>query len=286
MAVPNPIVVGAAGAGVNFPTLDISEKQCLLFMEGVGPGVPQYEHHVLLCRVEGARWVTLDPQLVLSIDDLSAEHEVIPLSRGAPFPVAGRPILAIQSLTDLELSSYRARAIQMSDMLGGGTLPAPASADSSWFFADTAHPRFADEVPAASLVDPRSLRSEGAVGLLKYDDGLGAKWTFVERLRRDDLDKWKTEKRQGAGRDPRLLSAQKPEEGVVLFRSAKVKFDVKAVPEPNIFAGPSAVAEVCSSIASSGHEPPGWVAEFLTTSGLAAKSPFAVAYAYVVHPYG
>ena len=64
-----PTVVPALGAGAGHRTLNISEPQVLLRMDPPGP--QPYWHHILLVRVEVARWITADPHGQLSCDDLS-----------------------------------------------------------------------------------------------------------------------------------------------------------------------------------------------------------------------
>ena len=249
------------------------------------PGPQPYWHHILLIRLDGARWITADPTGQLACDDLALEDEVIPLVRAADFPVAGRPLLAHDALTDLEMDDLRRRAAQLAEVLG---LPAGAAAvpvaDTQWLVSDTAHPMFGQEVPALVMSDPTRVRAEASVALVKLDEADSAeqRWATAERVRQLDRDTWRTEKREGAGRDPRLLAVRSTGGAEILYREA-VRATTKERPLPARFAGPSALAEINDSIARSGLEPAGYTAEFLHTTGLSAKSGLAVEFSHHVH---
>ena len=88
------IVVGAAGIHRDHTTLDVPQRQFLLHMQGPG-GARQYEHHVGLFKLDGARWITIDSSRNIACDDLAEEDEIIPLGRAVAFPLDGRPISAI-----------------------------------------------------------------------------------------------------------------------------------------------------------------------------------------------
>ena len=53
------VVVRAAGRFAGHCTLDVPERQCLLGLDPAQQGC-SYEQHVLLVKLDGARWVALD----------------------------------------------------------------------------------------------------------------------------------------------------------------------------------------------------------------------------------
>ena len=63
------ILVRAQGAERHRHTLDISETQVLIAVDGLGNGA-EYEHHVLMARISGTQFITLDSALALNVEDL------------------------------------------------------------------------------------------------------------------------------------------------------------------------------------------------------------------------
>ena len=96
-------------------TLDVPERQVLIAMDGEAQ---EYDHHVLLDRVEAGRWVTRGPNWFICSDDLQGE-KVIPLPRNSVLPLEDRPILALDILSDSQMIRFRAHAVQYAEDLGG-----------------------------------------------------------------------------------------------------------------------------------------------------------------------
>ena len=90
-----------------------------------------------------------------------------------------------------------------------------------------------------------------------------------------DRESWMREKREGAGRDKRLLSAAPDKQGKVLFRDAASSMSADAVPNPRVFEGPSALREVVKAIVATGLEPQAYIQHWTTNSGISPKSGLA-----------
>ena len=69
-----PVVATAAMAVMSH---DVAEKQVLIGMVGEPQG---YWLHLLMLRLDSARWVTVDPHMEMVVEDLSGE-ELIPVPR-------------------------------------------------------------------------------------------------------------------------------------------------------------------------------------------------------------
>ena len=108
------------------------------------------------------------------------------------------------------------------------------------------------------------------------------RWQSMERVDGGNVVAWLREKREGAGRDRRLLRAGGTPSNALLFRVASDGFDSTAEPERSIFDGPSVVAEVTRSIRESGLEPIAYCHQFVATSGMSAKSSLAMELLYLV----
>ena len=131
-----PVIVAGAGAHANHATMDVGERQVLIHMEGE----PQtYWQHLLVHRLEGSRWITVDPQLTVSAEDLLGE-EIIPLVRASAFPLAGRPFLCFDVLTDAALLGLRTRALALAEVHGMAPLLAPTPCPSAWLHSDPSLP--------------------------------------------------------------------------------------------------------------------------------------------------
>ena len=279
-----PVVVGLAGPAAATMSHDVAEKQVLTGMDGEAQA---YWLHLLMLRLDNARWVTVDPNMDMAVEDLSGE-ELIPVARGMPLPAAGRPYLVHDAIGEGAMIALRARAVALADIHGGAPLLAPLSGPSSWYHADPSLANFGQEVPMAQLSDPASTRMAGSVGLLRKE-GLtadAAVWSHIERVTRTDLAHWMAEKREGAGRDPRL-SALAVREGTApraLFRDAMAACPLPATfPDASVFEGPSALQDLLVAMERSGLEPQAYTAQFLRNSGLSPKSSVGIEVSYAVH---
>ena len=279
-----PVVVTAAGPTANTMSLDLPERQVLVGMQDENEG---YWLHLLMVRLDQARWVTVDPMLDIAVDDLSGE-ELIPIARRSPFPAAGRPLLVHSPLDEATLTGLRVRAQAMAEIHGMPGAGAPLAGAAGWYHADTAQASFGEEVPVAQVADPGVTRFAGSVGLLKLEAHAGEteKWVHIERVMRTDVEAWRAEKREGHGRDPRLssLSVVGPLVPMPLFRQALAGCPQPAKPtHDKVFEGPAALHDLLLSIQKSGLEPPAYVAQFMRNSGLNSKSSVGIEYTYLVH---
>ena len=272
-----PVVVGAPGAAnAAHRTLDVEQRQVLIRMD---EEAQRYWHHLLLHRVSGSTWITCDPHGDVVVEDLAGE-EVVPLSRSAAFPVAGRPHLAFSETDEISMADIRSRAATLAEVHGISLAVTTVPLSAVWVFADSSHPLFATEVPSRVVADPARARVGGSVGICSADgpDGRGQEWTHMERVNRPDLARWTSDKREGAGRDPRLSSLHAPSSGHVrvLFRDAMAARSEEKIPDITIFEGPAAFPELAIAILRSGLEPQGFLASYLLTSGLNPKSSLAI----------
>ena len=271
-----------AGAGAGVVTVDAAEKQVLIGMEDEAETM---WHHLLLQRLDGARWITCDPHMEVVVEDLTGER-VVPLARNAAFPLQGRPFLALPVLTDAMLANVRAQATTLAEVHGVQVGVPAESAATMWVHADTCHPLFGNEVPSTVVADPARTHLGGSVGIALVDshDGKGAAWTHIQRLLRTDLPKWKSEKREGAGRDPRLSSLHTPSSATTrpMFREALSACSSAQTPEPSVFTGPAAFPELATALCRSGMEPQAFVANYLQTSGVHTKSAVAIEFSHLM----
>ena len=260
-------------ANVNHLSLSIPERQVLVRMEEEEEA---YWCHILFFRLEGARWVTADPHLTVSVDDLQGE-EVVPVVPGTVFPAAGRPLLAFGALSEIELVGLRLQASQLAE-IHGVTVSASnaATASAVWIYADTAHAQFGQEVALDLIGNVARTRLWGASALVQLLDAQAETTvTFAERVMPADRESWMREKREGAGRDKRLLSVAPDKQGKVLFRDAASSMSADAVPNTRVFEGPSALREVVKAIVSTGLEPQAYIQHWTTNSGISPKSGLA-----------
>ena len=274
-----PIVVLANGPTAAAVGHDIPERQVLIGMDDA----PQpYWLHILMIRLDAARWITVDPEGDVAVDDLS-EEELIPVVRGGALPVAGRPFLVHDPLDEAALAALRARALALAEIHGATAAIAPLSGPAGWYYADPALGTFGSEVPIALVADPLATKLAGAVGILRVTP---VTWVHIERVMRADVVSWRAEKREGAGRDIRLTSVAEPlaQAPQPLYREV---LSGSAMPTVmlnlRVFEGPSALEDLLGSIQRSGLEPPAYTASFLRNAGLGARSPVGIEYSYLIH---
>ena len=279
-----PVIVTGMGPTANTLSLDVPERQELVGMELEDEG---YWLHLLMVRLDQARWITVDPNLDISVDDLSGE-ELIPITRRSTFPALGRPFLVHSPLDEATMTGLRVRSQAMAEIHGMPAAAAPLVGAAGWYHADTALASFGEEVPVARVADPGATRFAGSVGLLKLDalTGETEKWVHIERVLRTDLEAWRAEKREGHGRDVRLssLSVAGPLAPMPLFREALAGSLQPAKPShEKVFEGPAALHDLLVSIQKSGLEPPAYVAQFMRNSGLSSRSSDGIEYTYLIH---
>ena len=188
-----------------------------------------YEMSALLMRVDGSKWAVGAADGTVSVDDLS-EEEVIALTPGELLPTAGRPMQVRSDWSDSWLDPLRAQARSLVEIYGG-TAALGTEGGASWYWADTSHPSFGKPIDRALLGASGALVS-GSSALLPE----GGRMNFSERVAASDLDRWLQDKREGHGRDPRLLAAAPADTtspsaaGPSLFRDVAATFEVGVVP--------------------------------------------------------
>ena len=269
----------AGGAAPRDVTLDIPERQILVYYEGGDP----LHHRILLTHISGARWIVATPTLDVHEEDLS-ESEVIPLGRLTPFPGDDRDIFAFDVLTADVLASLRTQGLALAAVLGAPAPPVGTQPGTLWLYADPAFESFNTELEPGFVVRGTNV-VRGSWALVEVDHSSGARvWTSAEHLRAADRSAWVAEKRVGAGRDPRLLpAAATPVQNVVVpFRIALTHQKSPSASWPR-FGGPSAATEVCSAICSSGVEPMSWCSQWEVASGIQNKSGLCLEHRLLVY---
>ena len=223
----------------------------------------------------------------------------------------------MEELDGAALEALRSRARVLADTLGYGAVAAGlATMDSRWFFADTASNMFGREVADALTASDISFVERGTVGLVSADSGDGElSWSTCERVRLGDKEDWLKAKREGGGRDPRLLPSS---EGMVfdiappavtsgkqtstphtmrdtaeratlpprpqrLFREAFMECSRDGALLRPRFQGVSAMLALGQAMCSSGLEPDSYRSEFYRSSGLSPKSSLGIEFGYWLH---
>ena len=175
------VVVGVAGANSGHLTLDVPERQVFLGLTDEHGDPEGYEHHVLLIKLDGAKWIALDSALTVDRYDLAAE-EIIPLPRAGQFPAQGRPFQTLRHITEAEMDQFKVQAMRLADVLGHpGAVAVIAVTTASGFFADPAYPLFPQAVPGMVL-QAGNFMPQGSIALVlaSASVGLAARWTVSE----------------------------------------------------------------------------------------------------------
>ena len=294
-----PVVVRAPG-GLNADhlVLVVPERQVLANFPN-----DQFAWHsrILFYRFSGSRWIVGTPTHSVEQSDLGME-QIQPVVAGALYPVEGRPTFAFGSPTAVELDLLRGRASGLADILGVDitAIGLTTGSVSNCRFADPSHPNFGQEVPAALVTNPLSFEARAGCGLVLHDasDGHGPAWTFAERLLATDLPAWQEEKRNGAGRDPRIAGpSRKAREVRTLYRNAILDSDrtapamvrlatnlnsssshelVMPPPDTDLFGGSSVLKELNQAIMETGFEIPQYAANLLGNSGINSRATLAI----------
>ena len=252
-----------AGAYEEF-SLDIPERQVLILF--IGDAIP-WHHRILMVRISGSRWIVITPTFDIEVTDLAEVDDVRPVERNSAMPEACRPVFSFEPIEMVELDQLRWRSRQYADVLGVVTPDALGpGGDADWLYSDPAHEKFAQAV-SVQVMAAGGVVVRGSAGLVPDSMGVLDSYTAVERVTRDDKDRWIAEKRAGSGRDPRLNAGFDISGERLLLVDAISS--LKAVEKKNFaFKGPAAVKEVLESIRSSGMEPPSYVTHYLGHSGI------------------
>ena len=286
---PLAVGVGDAGSHVDHTTLDILERQALV---AVDPPLPYpYFHIILLDRVDSSTWIIADPEGTVEVQNM-LDEQIIPLGRGVKFPEGGRPFLAFVHLSELMLAGLRAQSRSLLGIIkpqpsAGLAGSSGTSAESQWLFSDTARLCFNQPVPNDLLADTSKVVMLSWVGVALYldpaDDEMEEEQPVsIELVSDRGRADWIRSKREGAGRDPRLLplvpTSQKKK--VLLFSNSYDDLDHAAKHDDKRFQGPAATPIVLRTVAEAGVEFPQYASDFLRLNGTAPASPIGKYFFY------
>ena len=264
----------AARARAQPETLNIEEQQIAIdFFDD-----PAYTWHarILLRRLGSeadGRWIAVTPDgevQVLSLGD----HRVQVLPRNSPYPARVRDhVYGFDRGPDggLEhglLSGWHGEAQALAAIYGDRAIPSQVSA--SWYFSDPASDEFATEVDLALVRDPQRMVVREAVALVHTEEG----WATAERVLARDLDEWKRDKRDGAGRDPRVLPVTRDarEHRFVALREAMIEMKAPLAKEADFpYEGPLGITELLASVRGSGEEIGGFHEFWARDSGVPSE---------------
>ena len=260
-------------------SLDVPERQVLVYF--IGDQVP-YHHRVLIAQVEGSRWIVLTPDFELEAVDLST-YSLRAVARATPFPTGIGQIYSFDVPIDAtDLAQARVEGRQLAEVLGGAAKPADVVGDShgTWRYSDTAHEKFGQEVPQASLQDASRYIVKDAIALVQ--GGIGDSWTVMERVSDDDLIEWFDCKRTGAGRDRRLLPTTRTVDGArqtrLLDALPHMKKDRDSQPSGWPLDGPGVADEFLTGVVSTGHELLTHGDQLIVQLGVASRGALASEY--------
>jgi hypothetical protein len=254
-----------------------------------------WHHRILLTKLDGGRWIVLTPDGDVEVEDLTA-HRCIPLVRGKAVParVAG-DIYLLAAVSDADLRTAAAEATALAGILGAA-VAVPVGLRADWIYSDPGHLSWGTIVPAALLCAAGQVVQRGSIGLVQTDPADMATWTSMERILPSDLEIWKDEKRNGPGRDPRVLPIHRDaqEHRHCSLRLAMQSMTIPASsaassaasrplgPPPAslgpdwIFRGPSAVAELLKGVRAAGEDLSGYHEYYCRASGLEPASAVGV----------
>lgn len=276
-----PVVVQAGGAHRNHLTLDVEERQILLeYEEDRFP----FHHRLLFHAISPGVWVVGTPTLDVYSENLAGES-IYPFQRAHVFPEDTRPAFTFGALSADQLADMRQRAFQLAEVLGGA--PVVALGNSNWVFADTAHDRFGEAVPGEWLIGNRFVVRDAVALVQEHCDDGSDVWTTAENVRPAHMDDWLSGKREAAGRDKRLLPLAAPGVGSapLTFSEAFAEASLSSTISAR-FTGPSAVRELCMSIAQSRLDPNAYAVQWKTASGVTAQSALAYEHRMLVTALG
>ena len=253
-------------------TLDIEQRQVL-----VGYGDAELHHRVLFVHLGGAKWVVGSPTGDIFEEDLSTTDALMPLGRNVPLPDHTNNIFAfrISEMTDEVLTRLTDQATRLCSVLGG-VPPAPVAAQgAAWLYADPAEEKFG-QVLEPSILAQETTIIRGSMALCEVYDGGTAYWVMAQHVADADKQEWLSEKREGTGRDPRLLPlAALPNGNLPSFSSANSR--TAATPATWArFRGPSAAKELAGAISGSGNEPMAYCSTWEAAAGVVRSSSLCI----------
>ena len=241
---------------------------------------PVFAYHVriLLIRLEGSQWIAASCDWEIEVLDL-ADHTVVPLARGAEPPQRVRGNIYMRTEVDeVARAAAHAEARALAVVVGSAVTGGASATSAEWYFSDTDHERVGETVPGDCVRNPAVMVMRGSSALVNLGEEDG--WTHAERVLPADHSAWVDEKRNGPGRDPRVLPLQKDARGqrYCNLREALTNMTPLTEPPPKDwpFRGPSAALELLQSARAAGEDLTTFHAYFLQSSGLSAESQVAI----------
>lgn len=256
--------------------LDISTPQVVIDFFNDADGF-NWHGRLLLERInDTGRWIVATPDLSVEMADLST-HRVITLRRNQRFPDAvDGQCYYFDPLTPAELDDLHSQARALAAVYGVAAGTVAATSDALWVVSDPGHPRFDEVVADEAMQIFGRYHVQDHLGIVNIGRDGSDEWVSVERVLPEDRELWRTNKRCGPGRDPRLASVQRDSRGHRFgdLRSViNAMRDVAAADWP--FRGPKAIVEILGAILASGQSIPGYYDVYLRTSGLEPASALA-----------
>ena len=202
-------VIFDGGPHAHDRTLDIDEIQ---FLMGTEADLSfHYQGYIGLLRVRGSLWIVADADGDVVQKDL-ADEEIFLLQRNEEYPLEKRPMYVLPMTTTSEdLNRMRMQARMLADSLVAEDPALNSVASAQWYFADPAYRDFGAAVAPGRVRRPGYFVVRGASALARVDGpGEEEEWTYAERVCEEDKTGWVAEKREGTGRDRRLLSSPVP----------------------------------------------------------------------------
>jgi hypothetical protein len=235
-------------------TLDVPEPQVLVYFEG--DANYQWHHRLALRRLKDSTWILLTPDMDLQVTDLAAVR-IIALAKNSVIPtdVIGNCYL-FDPITEDELTDQHMAAARMTEVLVASTPVAGAKSlgRSQWVQADTGSAGFANHIEDEVMVNSNSGVVRGSVGLALVN----GVWELVEKVLVKDLDVWMSDKRSGAGRDPRIAGDKRDVRGrrwMGLSEAIDCQKPLDLAKEDHwALSGPRSSMEVLTAVRSTGLE--------------------------------
>jgi hypothetical protein len=235
-------------------TLDVPEPQVLIYFEGDANF--QWHHRVALRRLKDSTWILLTPDLEIQVTDLGAVR-IIALAKNSSVPadVMGNCYM-FDALSEDELVEHHMAAARMSEVLGAcsPTVASKETGKTQWLQADTGSAGFATQVADEVMVNSNSGVVRGSVGLAL----MSGVWELVEKVLVKDLDVWMSDKRSGAGRDPRIAGDKRDVRGrrwMGLSEAIDCQKPIDLTKELHwALSGPRSSMEVLTAVRSTGLE--------------------------------
>ena len=246
-------------------TLDIPETQVVVNYPADADGF-LWHHRILLCRVEGAIWLTLTPDLEIQQHDLSGiRHKVLDRRSAFPPEIAAE-IYAHDPISRASLNHYKRQAQTMAVILGQGELP---DLDlSRWVVCDSSRSDFGQEIDEMILRDANTGLAFSSKGVIVR----GGEEIFIEKVAIDKLEQWKKDKLMDMA-DVRLLGDHRDASGKRRLDLAKAVSLMREAPDPDFpIAGVRAAKELHEAVLGGPGNFTSYHAEWVRLSGSPKRS--------------